>query len=117
MIHLARPEREVVRGPRRGQVHRLDDTRIGRGLGEDACLTIGILAAVLGLLLAVAAIWIPRLVNRRNDPEYDADSRAYQKQTGRSARDIAQGNADQAFRHENDAGSQQAGGSDGPSHG
>jgi len=77
-------------------------------------MTIGILAAGLGLLLAAAAIVIPRLVNRRNDPEYDADSRAYQKETGRSARDIAQGNADQAFQQENDSGSHQAGGSDGP---
>ena len=77
-------------------------------------MTIGILAAVLGLLLAAAAIIIPRLVNRRNDPEYDADTRAYQKETGRSARDIAQDNADQAFQQENGAGSQQAGGSDGP---
>jgi hypothetical protein len=76
-------------------------------------MTIGILAAVLGLLLAIAAIWIPRLVNRRNDPEYDADSRAYQKETGRSAQDIARGNADQAFQQENDAGSRQAGSSDG----
>ena len=77
-------------------------------------MTIGILAAGLGLLLAAAAIVIPRLVNRRNDPEYDADSRAYQKETGRSARDIAQDNADQAFQQENDSGSHQAGGSDGP---
>jgi hypothetical protein len=61
-------------------------------------MTIGILAAVLGLLLAAAAIIIPRLVNRRNDPEYDADTRAYQKETGRSARDIVQGNADQALQ-------------------
>jgi hypothetical protein len=65
-------------------------------------MTIGILAAVLGLLLAIAAIWIPRLVSRRNDPHYDADSQAYLKETGRSAREIAQ----------DDAGSQQAGGSD-----
>ncbi len=72
-------------------------------------MTIGILAAVLGLLLAAAAIVIPRLVNRRNDPEYDADTRAYQKETGRSARDIAEGNADQALRQENGAGSQQGG--------
>jgi len=80
-------------------------------------VTIGILAAVLGLLLAVAAIVIPRLVNRRNDPEYDADSRAYEKETGRSARDIAQGNADQASQQENAAGSRQAGGSEGPARG
>jgi hypothetical protein len=72
-------------------------------------MTIGILAAVLGLLLAVAAIVVPRLINRRNDPEYDADTRAYQRETGRSARDIAQGNADQAFRPAN--------GSDGPAPG
>ncbi len=77
-------------------------------------MTIGILAAVLGLLLAAAAIGIPRLISRRNDPEYAADSRAYLKETGRSARDIAQGNADQAAQQENDGGSQQAGGSDGP---
>jgi len=77
-------------------------------------MTIGILAAGLGLLLAAAAIVIPRLVNRRNDPEYDADSRAYQKETGRSARDIAQDNADQAFQQEKDSGSHQVGGSDGP---
>jgi hypothetical protein len=72
-------------------------------------MTIGILAAVLGLLLAAAAIVIPRLVNRRNDPEYDADTRAYQKETGRSARDIMEGNADRALHQENDPGSQQGG--------
>jgi hypothetical protein len=72
-------------------------------------MTIGILAAVLGLLLATAAIVIPRLVNRGNDPKYDADTRAYQKETGRSAQDIVEGNAGQADQPENDAGSQQAG--------
>ena len=72
-------------------------------------MTIGIIAAVLGLLLAVAAIVIPRVVNRRNDPDYDADSRAYQKETGRSARDIAQDNADEALRPSD--------GSDGPAPG
>ena len=72
-------------------------------------MTIGILAAVLGLLLAAAAIVIPRVVNRRNDPAYDADTRAYQKETGRSARDIVEGNADQALHRENDAGSQPGG--------
>jgi hypothetical protein len=77
-------------------------------------MTIGILAAVLGLLLATAAIVIPRVVNRRNNPDYDADSRAYQRETGRSARDIAQGNAAQALRQDNDAGSPQTGGSDDP---
>ncbi len=77
-------------------------------------MTIGILAAVLGLLLAVAAIGIPRLVSRRNNPEYDADSRAYLQETGRSARDIVQDNADRALQQDNDAGSPQAGDTGGP---
>jgi hypothetical protein len=77
-------------------------------------MTVGILAAVLGLLLATAAIVIPRLVNRRNDPEFDADSRAYLKETARSARDIAQGNADLESQRENDAGTHQPDDSDGP---
>jgi hypothetical protein len=75
-------------------------------------MTIAILAAVLGLLIATAAIAIPRVVARRNNPEDHADSQAYLKETGRSARDIAQGNAGQAVGQD-DAGSQQAGGSDG----
>jgi hypothetical protein len=77
-------------------------------------MTVGILAAVLGLLLATAAIVIPRAISRRNDPGDHADSRAYLKETGRSARGIAQGHADQAVQEENDAGSRQAGGSGGP---
>ena len=40
-------------------------------------MVIGILAAVLGLLLATGAIVIPRMVGHRNDPEDDAASRAY----------------------------------------
>ncbi len=56
-------------------------------------MAIGILAAVLGVLLAAAAIGIPRVVSRRNRPEDDADSRAYLKSTGRSAEDIERGNA------------------------
>ena len=55
-------------------------------------MAIGILAAVLGLLLATAAIVIPRIVARRNDPEDDAASRAYLASTGRSAQEIAQAN-------------------------
>jgi hypothetical protein len=70
-------------------------------------MAIGIVAAVLGLLIATAAIVIPRIVSRRNDPGFDADSRAYLKETGRSARDIARDNArhdgaDQAVRKENE---------------
>lgn len=48
-------------------------------------MTITIIAVVLGLLISAAAIFIPRLVARRNDPECDADSRAYMKETGRSS--------------------------------
>lgn len=77
-------------------------------------MTIGILAAVLGLLLATAAIGIPRLVAGRNHPEDHADSQAYLKETGRSAEDIVRGNVGQAFQQNNGARSQQAGGSDGP---
>jgi hypothetical protein len=81
-------------------------------------MTIAILAAVLGLVIATAAIGIPRLVARRNNPEDHSDSLAYLKETGRSAQDIARGNSGQEFRQENDARSQQAGGSDGaPPHG
>jgi hypothetical protein len=77
-------------------------------------MTIAILASVLGVLIAAAAIIIPQIVNRRNNPDDHADSQAYLKQTGRSAQDIARGNADLAYQQKNDAGSQQAGGSDGP---
>ena len=59
-------------------------------------MAIAILAAVLGLLIATAAIAIPRVVGRRNNPEDHVDSQAYLKETGRSARDIARGNAGQA---------------------
>ena len=55
-------------------------------------MAIGILAAVLGLLLATAAIVIPRIVARRNDPEEDAASRAYLASTGRSAEEVEQAN-------------------------
>lgn len=76
-------------------------------------MTIGILAAVLGVLIAAAAISIPRIVNRGNNPEDHSDSLAYLKQTGRSAEDIARGNVGHPPEQRNDAGSQQAGGQDG----
>jgi hypothetical protein len=77
-------------------------------------MLIGILAAIFGVLLAAAAIGIPRIVNRGNDPQDHADSQAYLQQTGRSATDVAQGNADQAFQRENHGGSEQADGSADP---
>jgi hypothetical protein len=49
-------------------------------------MTIGILAAVLGLLIAAAAISIPRIVGRGNKPEDHSDSLAYLKQTGAGQR-------------------------------
>jgi hypothetical protein len=60
-------------------------------------MTIAILALVLGLVIATAAIGIPRVVAiRKNDPEDHADSTAYLRETGRSAQDIARDNAEQA---------------------
>ena len=45
-------------------------------------MAIGILAAALGLLLGTAAIVIPRIVNRHNNPDDHSDSRAYLANTG-----------------------------------
>ena len=75
-------------------------------------MAIGILAAVLGLLLGLAAIIIPRIVNRHNNPDDHSDSLAYLANTGRSAEDIAQGNRSLQARPGNDAGSRHAGGAD-----
>jgi hypothetical protein len=63
-------------------------------------MTIPILAAVLGVLIATASITIPRLVARGNHPEDHADAQAYLKQTGRSAADIAQANAARVVQQE-----------------
>lgn len=75
-------------------------------------MAIGILAAVLGLLLGTAAIVIPRIVNRHNNPDDHSDSLAYLANTGRSAEDIAQGNRSLQARPDSDAGSRHAGGAD-----
>src|ERR1700735_1199499 len=56
-------------------------------------MTIGILAAALGVLISAAAIIIPRIVNRGNNPQDHTDSLAYLKQTSRSGQDIARGHA------------------------
>lgn len=55
-------------------------------------MVIGILAALLGLLLSTAAIVIPRIVNRHNDPSDHADSLAYLAGTGRTAQDVIRAN-------------------------
>ena len=75
-------------------------------------MAIGILAAVLGLLLATAAIVIPRIVARRNDPEGDAVSRAYLAATGRTAQEVAQANRGGKVPPDSGAEPRQGGGAD-----
>ena len=75
-------------------------------------MAIGILAAVLGLLFGAAAIVIPRIVNRHNNPDDHSDSQAYLANTGRSAEDIAQGNRSLQARQDNAVGSPHVGGTD-----
>jgi len=61
-------------------------------------MTIGIIAVLIALVTGGAAIIIPRLISRRNNPEDDTDSRAYMAETGRSAEDIVRGNQGQQSR-------------------
>ena len=70
-------------------------------LGKTLIMAIGIFAAALGLLIAAACIVIPRVVSRRNDPYSNADALACEKETGRSAREIEQGNARVRARQQN----------------
>jgi len=74
-------------------------------------MVIGILAAALGLVIAAACIIIPQLVNARRQRPGDDDTRAYLKQTGRSPRDIEQGNARLRARQANDSTSEAGSGS------
>jgi hypothetical protein len=74
-------------------------------------MTIAIVAAAIGLLLGTAAIVIPRLVARRNNPYDDADALAYENKTGRSGREIEQDNAAAQARQQSS--SQQRSRSDG----
>jgi hypothetical protein len=55
-------------------------------------MVIGVVAAVVGLIIAAACIELPRLASRHNDPYNLAEAEAYEKQTGRSAHRIAQDN-------------------------
>ena len=66
-------------------------------------MAIGILAAVLGLLFGTAAIVIPRIAARHNNPGDDAASRAYLAATGRSAAEVAQANLGRNMRPGSDA--------------
>jgi hypothetical protein len=64
-------------------------------------MATGIIAAALGLLIAVACISIPQLVRKRHTRPDNDDTQAYLKETGQSARDIAERNA--ALRAEQQA--------------
>ena len=55
-------------------------------------MVIAIIGGAIGLVLGAAAIGIPQLVRIRHQRP-DDDTQAYLKATGRSARDIAQGNS------------------------
>jgi hypothetical protein len=61
-------------------------------------MAVGIVAAALGLVIAGACIAIPQIVRVRRQRGDDDDTQAYLKATGRSAEDIAAGNA--ALRRE-----------------
>jgi hypothetical protein len=63
-------------------------------------MVIAILGGVIGLLLGAAALGIPQLVRIRHQRP-DDDGQAYMKATGRSAQDIAQGNAQVGQRQQN----------------
>ena len=56
-------------------------------------MAIAIVAAAIGVLLAVACVEVPRLVARRNKPYDDAEAIAYEHDTGRSAQQIEHDNA------------------------
>jgi len=56
-------------------------------------MVIAIIGGAIGLVLGAAAIGIPQLVRIRHQRPDDDDTQAYLKATGRSARDIAQGNS------------------------
>jgi hypothetical protein len=56
-------------------------------------MVIAIIGGVIGLVLGAAALGIPQLVRIRHQRLDDDDTQAYLKETGRSAQDIAQSNA------------------------
>jgi hypothetical protein len=56
-------------------------------------MVIAIVAVAAGVVIAFACVEIPRLIARRNNPYDDADAKAYERETGRSAQQIEQDNA------------------------
>jgi hypothetical protein len=75
-------------------------------------MVTAIVAALLGLLIAVACIQLPKLASRHNAPYSQADAQAYEKETGRSAEQIAEDNAAERASQENRDEAPQADGSD-----
>lgn len=69
-------------------------------------MIVGILAAMLGVFIAAACISIPQLVRVRRSRSDSDDTQAYLEQTGRSALDIAEGNAALRAQQQKDARSQ-----------
>jgi hypothetical protein len=80
-------------------------------------MSLPILAAVLGVLIAAAAIGIPQLVRfrHRSGHDEDDDSRAYLEATGRSARDVAEDNSGGSGGSSGSGGSGGSGGEPGTS--
>jgi hypothetical protein len=75
-------------------------------------MIIAIVGGVLGLVIGAACLAIPQLVRiRHTEPDND-DTQAYLKQTGRSAREIANANASLRTQQQNAVRPQQTGGSD-----
>jgi hypothetical protein len=94
---LADRVRPLAQPGRRGR------EKIRRFRERELVMATAIFAALLGLVIGTAAIGIPQLVRiRHQQPDHD-DTQAYLTATGRSARDIAQGNAVVRERQQNQA--------------
>jgi hypothetical protein len=63
-------------------------------------MEIAVIAALLGLVIAVACIQLPKLASRHNAPYSQADAREYEKETGRSMQEIEDDNAAERAQQE-----------------